>query len=109
MGLETHPNKDSVLYLAAKNPARRPYVYTRGPQSRTLIKEMRARSSQEKPAIPSNEYAKILEGLWLGITQENPLFDNQDHESDSCSCKCTPIPNEIRSRHSERKPEKEAV
>jgi hypothetical protein len=107
MGLETHPNKHS--HLAAKNAARRPYVYTRGPQSRTLIREMR---QQEQPETgSSNEYAKILEGLWLGITQENPLFDNQYHESGSCSCKCTPIPNEIRSRHSESKPapEKEAV
>jgi hypothetical protein len=96
MGLETHPNKHSVLYLAAKKAARKPYVYTRGKQSRTLIREMRQTKKflLETLPVPSNDYPKELEGLWQGKSFQNPLYDNQDHESGNCSCKCTPTPKQ---------------
>jgi hypothetical protein len=85
MGLEAHTNKHSFS-------ARRPYVYTRGKQSRTLLREIR---QQEQPETDSfNEYPRELVGLWQGKSFQNPLYDNQDHESGNCSCKCTPTPKQ---------------
>lgn len=76
------------------------YHHKRGKQAKTLIRE-----SQHHADNKSNSpYPKILEELWQGKSFQNPLYDNQDHESGGCSCKCTPIPQENRARHSERKP-----
>ena len=77
------------MYLAAKKAVRRPYVYSRGPQARTLIREQQRQQPQFKPKGCLN-----LEALWHAKTLVNSIYDNQNHENGNCSCHCTPVPKQ---------------
>lgn len=92
------------------------YHPKRGRQAKTLIRE----AQQQRKIIGSHSaYPKDLKAIWQGKSLQNPLYDNQNHESGVCSCKCTPSPKDTfkhkrRDRpyaqiQGERKPEKEAV
>ena len=80
------------------------YHHKKGKQAKTLIREMR-RKNKFLVQKSNSGYPKILERLWLEISFQNPIYDNQNHDDGHCSCKCTPIIKEVRSSHSKRKPE----
>ena len=75
------------------------YHHKRGKQAKTLIREMRRKNkflvTQEQSIKSDSAYPKILERLWLEISFQNPIYDNQNHNDGKCSCKCTPIIKEV--------------
>jgi hypothetical protein len=90
MGLEAHLNKESDLYFAIRNVAKKSYVHKRGPYAKTLIKRIFQRQARKS----NSPYPKDLEALWDANTLVNSVYDNQDRESWKCRCKCTPTPKD---------------
>ena len=65
---------------------------------------IREQSTSQSFTTKTSPYPKELEGLWVAkINLLGLIFDNQDHESGHCICKCTPIPKDVRSVASDDK------